>query len=57
MADEKFNRKGVNLEVALEEKRLLYFMRDLKWGQVTVEVKAGKPVMVKHPREDIKLTD
>jgi hypothetical protein len=57
MSDERTRKFSISIEVAIEEKRLLYFLRDLKWGQVTLEVKAGKPVMIKAPRQDVKLTD
>ena len=42
--------------VAPEEIALLNFFRDeLRWGECTVKVKDGLPVMVSRAREDVKL--
>ena len=39
-----------------EEKKLLEVIREIQWGQLTVEIKQGKPVMVHKAMQDIKLT-
>lgn len=39
-----------------EEKKLLEVIREIEWGQITVEIKQGKPVMVHKAMQDIKLT-
>jgi hypothetical protein len=59
--NERNRRAGSNpyetVEVCTEEKRLLETLRANPWGEATVVMKAGKPVMVKGIREDVKLTD
>ncbi len=44
-------------EVTIEEKRLLDFLRELAWGEATVKVKNGVPVLISEARRDVKLTD
>lgn len=39
-----------------EEANIIEAIRSLMWGEVTVKVKNGKPVMVSK-REDVKLTE
>jgi hypothetical protein len=39
-----------------EEANIIEAIRSLEWGEVTVKVKNGKPVMVSK-REDVKLTE
>lgn len=36
--------------------RLINYIRDLGWGEITVIVKDGEPVMIKRSEKDIKLT-
>ncbi|HQA47984.1 MAG TPA: hypothetical protein PK985_05605 [Bacillota bacterium] len=43
--------------LAKEEARHIRHMRELKWGQLTVIVKDGKPVMSKNVSIDVKYTD
>jgi hypothetical protein len=37
--------------------KLLNYLKELMWGEVTVEVKNGRPVMIRHPVKEVKLTD
>lgn len=55
-------RYGMNNESAFslvkEERRLIEALRAHHgWGEATVVLKDGRPVMVKGLREDVKLTD
>ena len=34
-----------------------YMANELRWGEITVQVKDGLPVMIQHERRDIKLTE
>ena len=43
--------------ITVEERRLLEALRSNPWGEATVVIKNGKPVMVKGFRQDVKLTD
>jgi hypothetical protein len=45
------------MDLTKEEKRLIEFLRKLKWGKCLVEVKNGVPVMVHATVQDVKLTD
>jgi hypothetical protein len=45
------------MELKPEEIRLIKYIRNLQWGKVEVEIKAGKPVMLHNIKEDVKLTD
>lgn len=36
--------------------QLIKYIQEMKWGEITIVVKDGVPVMVKR-REDIKLSD
>lgn len=40
-----------------EETRLLKYLRDLEYGQVLVEVKGRRPVLVRLVVKDVRLTD
>lgn len=50
-------RQERETEFKPEEKKLLDYIRELEWGEITVIVKAGKPVMITHPLKNVKLTD
>jgi hypothetical protein len=45
------------INLSREERRLIEALRSHPWGEATVILKGGKPVMVKGIREDVKLTD
>ncbi len=47
--------KTVTLVVWEEEKKLLEFLRDLKFGQVTVFIENGRPARVENIKQSIKL--
>lgn len=38
-----------------KEKRLIYFIRRLKYGEVTIKVQDGLPVMIEKATEKVKL--
>lgn len=38
-----------------EEEKLIDFIRELKWGEINVKVKDGKPVMIRVPIKEVKL--
>lgn len=40
-----------------EERRLIEVLRSYKWGEATVVLKNGVPVMLRGLREDVKLSD
>jgi hypothetical protein len=42
--------------MTLDDEDIIRMIRSLEWGEVTVKVKNGKPVMVSK-REDVKLTE
>lgn len=42
--------------MTLDDKEILRMIHSLEWGEVTVRVKNGKPVMISK-REDVKLSD
>ncbi len=52
---------GVNappFSLCKEERRLIEALREHHgWGEATVVLKGGKPVMLKGLREDVKLSD
>jgi hypothetical protein len=48
---------AVDPPLSREERRLIEALRSHPWGEATVVMKGGKPVMVKGIREDVKLTD
>ncbi len=49
---------GQNISsVGKEERRLIRYMRELNYGEIRLEIKNGKPVMIRKERADIKLTD
>ena len=43
------------VKVSSAEKTLIEFCRGLEWGEVTVKVKNGQPVMLTSPLKDVKL--
>jgi hypothetical protein len=45
------------LTLTREERRLIEALRSHPWGEATVILKGGQPVMLKGVREDVKLTD
>jgi hypothetical protein len=45
------------LALSREERRLIEALRSHPWGEATVILKGGQPVMLKGIREDVKLTD
>ena len=45
------------ITLSREERRLIEALRSHPWGEATVVMKNGKPVMLKGVREDVKLTD
>ena len=57
----EFARYGTSNAVAKplsrEEVRLIEALRSHPWGEATVVMKGGRPVMLKGIREDVKLTD
>lgn len=44
-------------QLTKEETRLLDIIHAVEFGELTVKVKDGKPVMVSRERKDIKLTE
>lgn len=40
-----------------EERKLVECIRNLGWGEITVKIKDGLPVMGHRPIKDIKFTD
>jgi hypothetical protein len=62
MKDPAMRRAGTTNEppfwVGKEERRLIEALRaHIGWGEATVVLKGGKPVMLKGLREDVKLSD
>ena len=51
-----YDRTTIEVDVTEEEHELLAILRDTKWGEVTIVVKNGVPVMVKTVQKDVKLT-
>ena len=47
----------INPPLSREERRLIEALRSHPWGEATVVMKGGRPVMLKGVREDVKLTD
>jgi len=43
------------VKVSSAEKTLIEFCRGLEWGEVTVKVKNGQPVMLTSPLKNVKL--
>lgn len=41
--------------LAIQEEKLLVFIRGLKYGEVTIKVQDGLPVLIERAREKIKL--
>ncbi len=46
---------AVNKELHDKEKRLLKFIRQLKYGEITIKIQDGLPVMVEKSTEKVKL--
>jgi hypothetical protein len=44
-------------QLAKEEARLLDYLKALDYGRVVIQVKNGKPFMIKHAMKEIKLTE
>lgn len=46
---------GEAKNLAVQEEKLLVFIRGLKYGEVTIKVQDGLPVLIERAREKIKL--
>ncbi|MCL6557607.1 MAG: hypothetical protein K6U74_02170 [Firmicutes bacterium] len=43
------------IELSPEEEKLIDYIRKLGWGEFWVKVKAGKPVMIQQPLQNVNL--
>jgi hypothetical protein len=46
----------VKKTLSIEEASLILNIREIEWGQTTVEIQRGKPSLMRNNRKDIKLT-
>lgn len=51
--DERLRR--ADMELHEKEERLIEFIRELQFGEVTIKVQDGLPVMVEKAKEKVKL--
>lgn len=46
---------GPKINLSPEEEKLIEYIRKLGWGEFWVKVKAGKPVMIQQPMQNVNL--
>jgi len=52
---EKVKESDVNVQLNSQEWQLVQMIRELNYGQLTITVKAGKPIHVEEVRKSIPL--
>ena len=52
---EKAKESDVNVQLNSQERQLVQMIRELNYGQLTITVKAGKPIHVEEVRKSIPL--
>ena len=53
---DELNKDRGSFDISPAERRLVEYVRDLKWGTVEISVQNGKPVLIKAAVKTVRLT-